>query len=122
MLRRRLALGGVGEGALAPEHLSVQWREAVSCFRVEQAKKLQLVDVEVGDGPYRGKLSQHLKTQVLILTHSLVNLKFYTQIFIFIAPRRQDIASVLHSMVKNSGYAHLVEFVLVSALSVQTAL
>lgn len=60
-LWRRLALGGVGGGALTTEHLPIQRGEAVGCFWVEQAEKLQLVDVEVADRLYRGKLSQHLK-------------------------------------------------------------
>lgn len=63
-LWRRLALGGVGEEALTPEHFPIQWGEAAGRFWVEQAEKFQLVDVEVADGLYCGKLSQHLQTRI----------------------------------------------------------
>ena len=56
-----LALRGVGEDEVTAEHLSVQRGEAVGRLRVDQAKELQLVDVQMADGLHDGKLRHHLK-------------------------------------------------------------
>lgn len=47
---RSLTVGGVREADLAAEHFPVQGREAVGCFRVNQAEELQLVNMQVTDG------------------------------------------------------------------------
>lgn len=57
---RALAVGGVRQRHLAAEHFPVERWEAVGGFRVDQAEKLQLIDVEVANGLHCGQLGHHL--------------------------------------------------------------
>lgn len=49
-ISRSLTVGGVREIDLAAEHFPVERREAVGCFRVNQAEEIQLVNMQVTDG------------------------------------------------------------------------
>lgn len=61
LFKRLLALGGVWEGDFTAKNLSVQWREGVRCLGMNQAEKLQFVDVKVADGLHYWKLRDHLE-------------------------------------------------------------
>lgn len=56
-----LALCGVWEGDFTAKNLPVQRWKGVRCLRVNQAEKLQFVDVKVTDGLHCGKLGHHLE-------------------------------------------------------------
>lgn len=58
-----LALGGVWEGDLAEENLSVESREVVGRFWVKQMEKLQLINMEVANRLHHGQLRHHLLRQ-----------------------------------------------------------
>lgn len=53
-LSEMLAFGGVREGDLAAENLSVESREVVGCFWVKEAEKLQLINMEIANRLHHG--------------------------------------------------------------------
>lgn len=55
-----LAVGRVRQRELAAKHFPVQWWEAVGGLWVDQAEKLQFVNVEVTDRLHYGQLGHHL--------------------------------------------------------------
>ncbi len=55
-----LAVSGVRQRHLAAKHLPVQWWETVGSLWVDQAEKLEFVDVQVADRLHYGQLGHHL--------------------------------------------------------------
>lgn len=56
-----LALCGVWEGDFTAKNLPIQRGKGIRCLRVNQAKKLQFVNVKVANGLHYGKLRDHLE-------------------------------------------------------------
>lgn len=74
---RRLALRGVWEGDFAAKHLPVQRRKGVRRLRVNQAEKLQFVNVKVADGLHNWEFGHHLGRKRAVEKNVFQKSEFY---------------------------------------------